>query len=140
MNEDVYANFIKGLELKSITLKKLNADLRYPEFTEMGIDSELNSHCEVMDDGRLHADVSLLLKFKNIRNRRIHAKIEITLSLEYTFVVKPDEESLGIFRESSLLINAWPYFRFWVQTITQNFGWPPLTLPLFKTIPEMDQE
>ncbi len=64
------------------------------------------------------------------------AKILISVKLVYTYSVKPDREILELFSKSSVILNAWPYLRFWTQNIVQSFGWPSFTLPLLKFLPE----
>ena len=38
-----------------------------------------------------------------------------------------------IFTQRNLRVNTWPYFREFVQNMTQRANVPPLTLPLFKS-------
>jgi len=136
MDKEKYKKFIEGLQLKSIRLRNIEAKLRYPNFSRsMRVDSDIIT--EYQKEGNvLNADVTMRLSFKDVKTRRVMAKVNVTLNLEYTFTEEPTEEMLKVFEESSLLINAWPYFRFWTQTITQSFGWPPFVMPLLKALPE----
>jgi len=130
-----YNAFIGGLELQNIRLMSINAKLREPEFPgSMKVDVKMKTDFSFQDENRLVTDVNAIFSFRDVSSRRIHAKIDITLRVEYRYEVPPDQDMLDIFRDTSLMVNVWPYLRFWGQIITQGFGWPSFLLPLFKSL------
>ncbi len=141
MNKNNYNEFIKGLELKNIRLKNIESKLRSPHPPEgqLKVEQKMFSEFEI-EETLLRAVVSIILSFKDTKTRRIMAKIKLSLYLEYIFNTVPTDETLQIFKETSLLVNAWPYLRFWIQTLTQSFGWPPLVMPLLKVVPDKTQK
>lgn len=58
----------------------------------------------------------------------IEAKFRLTFTTEHSFT----EEFFAIYRDQSLKLNSWPFFREFVQSQTSRLNIPPLTLPLFK--------
>ncbi len=133
---DNLSEFIKGIELHKIILKELKVKLLQDNPpSKIKVDMEVKTeHFE--DDPNLSFLVNMNLKFTDKNSRKIAAKISIVLKLIYTSQIKPEKEILDNFSKSSVILNAWPYLRFWIQSIVQNFGWPSFTLPLFKLLPE----
>jgi len=42
------------------------------------------------------------------------------------------DEFFDVYKEVSLKLNTWPYFREFVNNITSRMNIPPLTIPFFK--------
>ena len=63
-------------------------------------------------------------------------RIEILLTLEATYKVPSEitvsSEQIRAFAATNGMLNVWPYWREFVQSITSRAGLPPLTLPLFR--------
>ncbi len=135
MDKKDYDEFIKGLEIKAIKLKSLETELRYPypPAGQLKVGEKVSTEFNI-EESLLRATVTMNLNFRDTKTRRVIARIKIGLDLEYTYNTPPTEKSLQVFKETSLLVSAWPYLRFWVQTITQSFGWPPLVMPLLKIV------
>jgi len=132
-----YVDFILALELKDISLKELKATVRRripPEHIKVA--HRITVEHEFLDEGKIDFIVRAEFKFRDVDSRKVAASITISLKLSYTYSgsVEPDEETIEEFKSTSLMLNAWPYIRFWVQTITQSFGWSPFLLPLIKFI------
>lgn len=62
--------------------------------------------------------------------------MEILLTLEATYTIpgeiKFSARQLRAFANTNGMLNVWPYWREFVQSITSRAGLPPLTLPLFR--------
>lgn len=61
-------------------------------------------------------------------------KITATFCLVYDSAEAFSKDFFDIYKEFSLPMHSWPYFRELVQNMTQRLGIPPLTLPLFKKV------
>ena len=61
-------------------------------------------------------------------------KISVAFCLTYTTQEASfDNDFFEVFKKLVLPVNSWPYFREFVQSMTQRMNIPPLTLPLIKT-------
>ncbi len=43
-----------------------------------------------------------------------------------------DREAVGAFAHFNSAFNAWPYWREYVQSMTQRLGLPPVTIPILR--------
>lgn len=59
-------------------------------------------------------------------------KISISFVLTFHTEVTINKDFFDVFQEINLPLNSWPYFREFVQNITQRMNIPPLTLPFVK--------
>ncbi len=137
MKSQEYNEFIKSIELKSIILTKIEAELIKKEFEpELNVDIQSKSTTTFTENNILFF-TTFSLKIK--KREKKFATITLTFLTKYSSKLKPEKELIDFFEKHSLLITLWPYLRFWVQTIIQSWGWPPLTLPLLKQIPKTNK-
>ena len=61
------------------------------------------------------------------------AGISVTFGLEFKSEQAMTDELFVVFEEVNLPVNAWPYLRAFLSDALGRMGWPPLTLPAFKT-------
>lgn len=59
-------------------------------------------------------------------------KISCAFSAKFSSIEPLSDDFLEIFSQVNIHVNTWPYFREFVQGITQRMCLPPLTLPLLK--------
>jgi len=59
-------------------------------------------------------------------------KVTARFSLRFTTKAQVNDDFFNTFRELNLYLNSWPYFREFVQSMTQRMNIPPLTLPFHK--------
>lgn len=59
-------------------------------------------------------------------------KISCSFSAKFSSVEPLSDDFLEIFSKVNIHVNTWPYFREFVQSITQRMSLPPVTLPLLK--------
>lgn len=132
-----YVDFITSLNLMDIVLKEIRAKANQKELPEdIKVEHDIKVGHYIPEDGRVDFTVKAAFRFRERTSRRIIGSVIVTLELRYSYLILigVNEEILKEFEDTSLMLNAWPYIRFWVQTITQSFGWPPFVLPLMKFI------
>ena len=59
-------------------------------------------------------------------------KISISFVLTFYTEVPINKDFFDVFQKINLPLNSWPYFREYVQNMTQRMNIPPLTLPFVK--------
>lgn len=134
MKAEEFNNFVKVVELQNIYLKEVKAKALTPKFEkELSVEVETNSK-SVFSENKITYSVTFNLNI--FKEQEKYGEIALTFLAEYYSEVEPKKEYLKLFERRSVMITLWPYFRFWVQTIVQSWGWPPLTLPLLKQLPQ----
>lgn len=124
-------------ELQSVRLTKCKMDTNTPKSSD---DSEnIAMAVSTMASGQ-HAGEKIECSFSftlNATHESADAKpLEISLTLEATYKVPPEltfsNKQIDDFASTNGMLNVWPYWREFVQSITSRAGLPPLTLPLFR--------
>jgi len=129
-----YAEFINGLELKSIYLISAEAKYNYKE--------ALEPTWKIMASNDARKENLGEQKYRVVQNWKILVKKEkegeTLLSFSFSFAVLMDsevemtEDLFGLYVDNNLNINTWPYARELINNITARMNIPPLTLPYFK--------
>lgn len=74
--------------------------------------------------------------FLTAKNPAIEKDFVIKISVNFClifFTSSPfEKEFFEIFKNINLPMNSWPYFREFVQSMTQRMNLPPITIPLLK--------
>ena len=97
---------------------------------EASIDIGASARWESVDDGfvAFHAyDVRIEETDSKVAN------ISITFGLEFKSEQTMSEGLFTVFQDVNLPVNTWPYLRAFLADVLGRMGWPPLTLPAFKT-------
>jgi preprotein translocase subunit SecB len=135
LKPETYNEFIKGLELKNIYLKRgfvdfktENSDVvRNPVF-------DFRTECSYAAVGeetfRVEDELSLAIRQKD--QRKTDIMLQCTFVLLYTSKAPMSDEIFKTFSALNVPLNTWPYFREFVQSCTSRLGLPPLVLPLLK--------
>ena len=128
----IYNAFIGQIELTSIWLS--SSSIENPGGPgspgEVSIDLTGNARWESVEDGfvAFHAyDVT----FKESDSKV--AGISITFGVEFKSEQAMTDELFAVFQEVNLPVNTWPYLRAFLADALGRMGWPPLTLPAYKT-------
>ena len=128
----IYNAFIGQIELSAIWLS--SSSIENPggssSLGEVGIDIAGSARWESVEDGffAFHAyDVA----FKESDSKV--AGISITFGLKFKSEQAMTDEFFAVFQEVNLPVNTWPYLRAFLADALGRMGWPPLTLPAFKT-------
>jgi hypothetical protein len=75
---------------------------------------------------------SYILSSKHSGGKIKMLEIEATFKLELISKQPFTDEFFEIYKDSSLMLNTWPFFREFVNSITSRMDIPPLTLPFIK--------
>ena len=132
IDPDIYNAFIGQIELNSIWLS--SSLIENPggpgSPDEVSIDIAGNARWESVEDG-LVAFHAYDVTFKESDSKV--ADISVTFGLEFKSEQAMTEELFAVFQEVNLPVNTWPYLRSFLADALGRMGWPPLTLPAFKT-------
>ena len=129
---DIYNAFIGQIELTSIWLSSSSIDNPGGPGSpgEASIDIGASARWESVDDGfvAFHTyDVKIEVTDSKV------AGISVMFGLEFKSEQAMREELFAVFQEVNLPVNTWPYLRAFLADALGRMGWPPLTLPAFKT-------
>ncbi len=91
-------------------------------------------------DGRKIDEKNLVCSFNfslNAKHESADSRpLEISLTLEAVYMIPtqmiPSTKQIKAFAATNGMLNVWPYWREFVQSLTNRAGLPPLTLPLFR--------
>ena len=124
-----YKRILDGIQLENVLVKNINAKIDHEILKEgLKINIKDNASYSLKDDGFIVEDKFSL--YSRDKDRKIAIKIECTYVLSFTSSCTITEEFFDIYKEISLPLNVWPFFREFVNSITSRMNIPPLTLPL----------
>ena len=129
----VYKKILEGLQLKSLSVMK-------GQFTSSKENFIPNSEVDISEKAQFEIEsknsIKILhnynLKIKNHKNKKNILQINLSFELVFSSKETFTQEFFDVYKEDSLPINTWPYFREFVSSLIQRMNFPPLTLPLFK--------
>lgn len=126
-----YRKILTGIDLKNILLSDLKASIKHELLTDglkIGIKEDAQYSYE---DEELIIKSKYALTAKN-NDKKIVIKIESVFIVVFESTSSINDEFFEIYKEISLPLNVWPFFRELVNSITSRMNIPPLTLPLLK--------
>jgi hypothetical protein len=135
MSPQKYANTLKEIELNEIYLESSST-----EFKRENLELQKNLEVGIRDRASFEQKKNRLkVLHRYYLTIKLHesegdfvAKISANFYLIFTTKNKIENDFFEIFKEINLKLNSWPYFREFVQNMTQRMNIPPLTLPFFK--------
>ena len=128
----IYSAFIAQIELSSIWLHSSSID------NLGGPGNPGNTSVEVVPSARWESAEDGFVAFHayevkiKVTDSKI-ASLSVTFALEFKSEQPMSEELFTVFQEVNLPVNTWPYLRSFLADGLGRMGWPPLTLPTFKT-------
>jgi preprotein translocase subunit SecB len=126
-----YRKILRGIELKNILLSSLKADINHELISEgMKINIKDDATYEIKNDEFVVKN-KYSLSARNSDNKTV-LKIESVFIIVFVSKEEITEEFFEIYKNLSLPLNVWPFFRELVNSITSRMNIPPLTLPLLK--------
>lgn len=134
-----YSNILKGLSLKQIYLEACSSNVNKKEFTsykQLAITVTDRASFK-QDDEQLIVTHKYFLTARKEENaedkKHFLFKISVTFTLFFSSEINISKDFFDIFKRRNLPVNSWPYFREFVQSMTQRMNIPPVTLPFFHT-------
>lgn len=129
-----YQKILKGLDLISISLKEtkcyLNTDIKIPNELNIEINSE--ERFKIINEEQIQITQKYFLDARKRNSKSRFLQIDLTLLILLKSKENFTSEFFDVYKEVSLKLNTWPYFREFVNNMTMRMNIPPLTLPLFK--------
>ena len=130
-----YRKMIEGIELQNIFVQNANISLNRKFVSrELAVTIEDSSSFQNLENKNIEVNHNYKLIAKKPKGGN-HIKINCSFCLNFSSEKPFTNNFFEIFSKLNLPINSWPYFREFVQNMTQRMNVPPLTLPLFKESP-----
>jgi preprotein translocase subunit SecB len=130
-----YSKILGKLELKEIYLESCSVshnreDILKQKNLKVAVKDKA-SH--IQQENKLIVTHKYDLNVKTPETKRGFAlKISICFVLIFHTEVSISKDFFDVFQKINLPLNSWPYFREFVQNMTQRMNIPPLTLPFVK--------
>lgn len=128
-----YRAVLKEVQLNEIMLEECTAKLRRERLhksLEITIDQK-TTH-EIQEDNSVSVHRAYILTASSGAKKDFALRLTCTFRLKYSSKTTLTEDFMQIFEDQNIPMNTWPYFREFVQGMTQRMNIPPLTLPLLK--------
>ena len=127
-----YRRFISGLQLVSIRLAsasiRFSPDIyvakRLPPFS-FSLAAELGE----VSPKDFEASQEAVVRARETTRSPILMSIKCKFTARYETETQVNPEFFTVFKDTTLVINVWPYIREFVQNCVVRAGLPPLTLP-----------
>lgn len=133
-----YNRFLKGLELRSIYLKRGMADFKTESFDVVqkpAMKIRGSSTYRMMKQKKLRIEDNYILTIRRKGQHQTDIKMECCFVLLFDTQEKMTDDVFEIFSTINLPLNTYPYFREFVHSFTSRLGLPSLVLPLRKMVP-----
>ncbi len=135
ISPDEYKKILSGIELKNIILQKsktyYNISSKTPD--QLSIKINDSSDFKILEDGLVNLFQTYELDARKPDSKSRYIQIEVTFVVTLHSKYEFTEGFFEIYKEISLPLNTWPFFREFVNQMTSRMNVPPLTLPLLKT-------
>ena len=131
ISPEEYRKILTGIDLKTILLSEIKAFIKHELLSEdfkIGI-KENSSY--IYQENEFKVTNKYILTAKNT-DKKIALKIEGTFILLFESEHEINDDFFEIYKDISLPLNVWPFFRELVNSTTARMNIPPLTLPLLK--------
>ena len=130
---ELYKKILYGLNLDNLFLISCSSTI---DRTNLGTEIEI----KVKDDASFvkaeQNKIQIIHKYSLGAINKPTNKKFLTIKADFCLIYSSEEEFTEVFFErfknASLPINSWPFFREFVSNITSRMYIPPLTLPLIK--------
>jgi len=131
----LYSQFIDGLKLQEIYLK--SANINYLEEVNFKkpvlIKTKASARLETLPGNVLKViqKYNFVAKSKG-EEETTYLRISCEFVVHYDSKIKPNAEVFDVFKNYTLRLNTWPYFREFVHNSIARMNLPPMIAPLLK--------
>jgi hypothetical protein len=133
ISPEEYRNILKDIEIKSISLKKCKSSLDASFEMKLGMKASIKTKAQYKNvNDSIIIEHSYILSAKQPGGKIKLLEIEATYKLELNSKQLFTDQFFEIYKEGSLMLNTWPFFREFVNNMTSRMNIPPMTLPFFK--------
>lgn len=133
LTAEEYNALLQQVELKAISIRECSAKLRRDKLygsADVSIKDKVSWSME--DENTILVDHSYELVAGSGAKKDYALKITCIFSLRYVSETALADGFTEIFTQRNVPLNTWPYFREFVQNMTQRMDLHTLTLPLLK--------
>jgi preprotein translocase subunit SecB len=140
---DKYASFLDLIELTSVDCLEIIASRApdLPEFQEGKLDSQCRTEVRKVAEGALAAIARVTVKGSTEDGESIF-QCKATIQLTYGFTSPSadpvPQDILQFFAVNNVPVNAWPYVRELVSSVTMRMGVGTVVLGLLKAVPHSE--
>ncbi len=126
-----YRRLLEGIELENIILKASKTEINHELLSEnMTVSSKENASYTITKDG-FDVENKHIVIVKN-KDKKNVIRIEGNFLILFHSKEAITDAFFDVYKEISLPLNVWPFFREFVNSMTARMNIPPLTLPLLK--------
>lgn len=130
----LYSEFIEGLELKEIYLR--SANIKYLEEVNFKkpvlIKTKTTARLEPLSNNDFKVYQKYNLEAKSKEEEKKYVLITCEFVVLYGSKMKPNSKLFDVFKNYTLRLNTWPYFREFVHNSIARMNLPPMIAPLLK--------
>lgn len=131
----LYSKFIDGLKLQEIYLK--SANINYLEKVNFKktvlIKTKDSTRLELLSENEFEVYQKYTLEAKSKEEEdKTFVRVTCEFAVLYNSKMKPTAKIFKVFKNSTLRLNTWPYFREFVHNSIARMNLPPMIAPLLK--------
>ena len=134
ISPEEYANILSSISLSQILLN--DCSVKKHEVKSKGGAIDLDISMKIVFDQNAR-EVSFITTYKIEGVKRSEGTDEKVFTITTSFLlsymktkeVEVTKEFVNVFKNNSIELVSWPYFREFVQNMISRMGFPPLTLP-----------
>ncbi|OPL16345.1 MAG: hypothetical protein AVO38_08325 [delta proteobacterium ML8_D] len=128
-----YKKILKTVDLQSIAIEACSVKFNKKTYdTRLVININSETSYENLENGSAIVKERYKLIARVHKERKQALNISCTFRLDFSCDKPLSDDFFEIFKTYNLPLNTWPYFREFVQNMTQRMNIPPLTLPFMK--------
>lgn len=134
ISPDDYRNILKGVQLNVIALEECSVRMRKSNIQPkllISVNDKTKYELPTKNDAYVAHTYNLIGTSGSVKDYAL--KMSCTFRLEYSSEVALTAEFMEVFLKTNIAWNSWPYFREFVQNMTQRMNIPPLVVPLLKS-------
>jgi len=134
--QNLYTKFINNLELKEIYLKSANISyLERPNLkTPTLVKIKDSARLELLSKNKFKVYKKYNLEVKQKEGEeQTYLRITCEFVVLYYSEIVPGDKIFKQFKNSTLRLNTWPYFREFAHNTIARMNLPPMITPLLKT-------
>lgn len=134
MDRKEYGQIIRGVTLDEIYLESSSVAHNRESLLKRDLQITVRDRASYVQENN---KVKVIHKYYlTAKESEMEKKFVIKISVCFCLVFLTDspfsKEFFEIFKNINLPVNSWPYFREFVQNMTQRMNIPPITIPLLK--------
>ncbi len=134
LSPEEYRKILDGVELINISLTESKTFVKSDSKPPSELEIKLSNHGEfaLHDDNVIDVRQCFHLDARKPKSKSRYVQIDATFMVSLSSKEPFTQEFFEIYKEVSLQLNTWPFFREFVHSATARMNIPPLTLPLLK--------